>query len=563
MSSSVIIVYAFFSLLLFALFMLLFFYIKLARAFHKLQADRDNLQKVCERGDERFISVMKNMSEGIMLFDQNVNLVYQNPASLRIHGFEPTFDGKMPLEQVAATWVAWDENGKQISFDEWPVARVFRKERFKDQVLFVKRVENDFEFYGSYNGSPILDEKGDIVMAFITIRDITAQVKATVGLQESEHRFRTFIEAMPQMVFIADHNGDITYYNQRHYDYFGVKKGETEGDAWREATIHHPDDLQRTVDTWNKAIRTGNAYEIEYRLRRVDGQFRWHLGRAFPLKNSNGQIIMWIGTNTDIQEQKEVQERYNELRLKAESSTREIEKIAQDLQRALKSRDEFLSIASHELKTPITSLKLQLQLVKKRRLQNKADAYSPEKMDALVDLIEKQIERITRLVDDMLDISRIRSGKLTVLKDNVNLCQLLTEILNRMEPSLKVARTVVTLECAENITGKWDRLRIDQVFTNILTNAMKYGNNKPVSIHVKKEKHHVLISFIDQGIGLEPEACERIFLRFEREVNFYEISGLGLGLYIARQIVQAHGGKIWVESDGPGAGSTFFVELPL
>lgn len=512
------------------------------------QIGRD-FQQQFQQSEERFISVMKNMSEGFMLFDKNVNLIYQNPASLRIHGFEETFDGKIQSEQLSATWIAFDENEREITFDEWPVARVFRKEKFKDQILFVKRAESNFEFYGSYNGSPILDSAGDIILGFITIRDITKQVKATQDLKESEARFRTFTEAMPQMVFISDKKGNITYYNQRHYDYFGVKRGETEGTAWKNTPIHHPEDYEKTVETWTEAIRSGNAYEIEYRLRRKDGQYRWHLGRAYPLRDSRGAIILWVGTNTDIQEQKEVQERNNELRVRAEQ--------------ALKARDEFLSIASHELKTPITSLRLQVQLAKKRREQKDPLAYSMERLDALIDLTDKQTERITRLVDDMLDISRIRAGKLTIKKEEIVLHQLIAEILGRMEQTLKNAETPVSLECPEDIIGHWDKMRMEQVIVNILTNTIKYGNKQPVFIQVQTKSNRILLSFKDRGIGIALDAQDRIFERFEREVNFNEVSGLGLGLFITRQIIEAHGGKIWVESDGLNRGSTFYVELPL
>jgi PAS domain S-box-containing protein len=246
----------------------------------------------------RFRSVMENMSEGIMLFEPTGDLIYQNAASLRIHEFEGEEQGRLDRTKVPVTWEAWElKTGRAITFDEWPISRVLRGERFRDQAYRVRRVDTGREFYGSYNGSPIRDAEGKIVLGFITIRDITEQVRADAEL-------KTFLESMPQMAFVADAKGEILYYNRQHYEYFAAHPGEMEASGWKDFPTLHPDDVDRTIRTWATSIESGEPYEIEYRLRRYDGAFRWHLGRAVPVRDDRGEIRRWIGTNTDISEQK-------------------------------------------------------------------------------------------------------------------------------------------------------------------------------------------------------------------------------------------------------------------
>jgi len=489
----------------------------------------------------RYRSVVDNMSEGFMLFDPSGNLIYQNPASLFIHGFDPDQIGAIPKTDLEITWDAKDESGRDIGIEEWPVSRVFNYERFQNQILHVKRRENGHEFFGSYNGSQILDTQGKIVSGYLTIRDITDLVKAQNEMKLSEHKFRTFIESMPQIAFIADPDGNMTFFNQRHYDYFGVKFGETEGWDWKFSQIIHPDDLSDTVQRWTNSLTTGEFYHNEYRLKRYDGEYRWHLARAYPIRNDNKKIVSWVGTNTDIHDQK---------------------KLAADLQAAIQVRDEFLSIASHELKTPITSLKIQAQIAMRGRDRGDTSIYSPEKVNKLIDQFDRQVERLNRLVDDMLDISRIRTGQLALQIERFDICSMINEVIERLSPNLIEAKTPAHFDFEGTCEILGDRMKLEQVITNLLTNAMKYGNQKPINVQVSKPDLKTLrITVKDQGMGISSDARERIFDRFEREINTSVVGGLGLGLFITKQIVDAHGGKIWVESDGSNHGSIFYVEL--
>lgn len=228
------------------------------------------------------------------------------------------------------------------------------------------------------------------------------------------------------------------------------------------------------------------------------------------------------------------------------------------------ARDDFLSIASHELKTPLTSLKLQSQVMMRSIKRKDPDALSHEKVTALIKQIDTQTTRLTRLVDDMLDISRIRTGRLKMEMEDVDVCELVHDVIERLMPQFqKVIGEGPEVSICQNITAKWDRFRIEQVLTNLLTNAIRYGDGKPVKINVEKLNDQISISVSDQGIGIAPENIEKIFDRFERAgMSASEVSGLGLGLFITKQIVKAHHGDITVEST-PGKGSTFKVTLPI
>lgn len=235
-------------------------------------------------------------------------------------------------------------------------------------------------------------------------------------------------------------------------------------------------------------------------------------------------------------------------------------RLFQKNREAIETRDEFLSICSHELRTPLTSLKLQNQLVERALQQD--SVLDRERFSQLVKRSGNQVDRLVRLVEEMLDISRIRSGKLAIVAERVDMISLTRETLERFAAQLQAMKCVVTLSAPAELHGDWDKLRLEQVVVNLLTNAMKYGQGKPIHIEIQKAADHVLLSVKDQGIGIAKEHQTRIFERFERAISKSEISGLGLGLYIVKQIVELHGGTIRVESE-LGKGSQFIVDLPL
>lgn len=261
---------------------------------------------------------------------------------------------------------------------------------------------------------------------------------------------------------------------------------------------------------------------------------------------------------------------YSEMEARVRERTKDLEatnaalRMSEErLGRALQVREDFLSIASHELKTPLSSLRLQVELagmiLSKGDLGESADAAKLKKMSKVS---ERQIERMSALIEDLLDVSRIQAGKLQLNREDTDLGEVAHEVVERLTGLFHNVGAQLILEAQGSFRGHWDRSRLDQVFVNLLTNAAKYAPGKPVHVTLSPDgEDHVLVQVRDQGPGVPVENRERVFNRFERAEASRNIGGLGLGLYITRQIVEMHGGRIWVEGE-PGDGATFLVRLP-
>ncbi len=237
----------------------------------------------------------------------------------------------------------------------------------------------------------------------------------------------------------------------------------------------------------------------------------------------------------------------------------EEQRAREGLEQAVRARDEFLSLASHELKTPLTSLMLQAQLLQRRI--DRGEPLQPEAARRLLDQTARQTQRLARLVNDMLDISRISAGKLSLEMETFDLVDLANDVVTKLGPQLGEARCEVSVRAEAPVLGTWDRYRLEQVLTNLLTNAARYGPGTPVEIAVRRVERRAELRVSDKGRGISKADQERIFRKFERAVGGHEVSGLGLGLFIVHEIVQMHGGAIHVESE-LGQGATFVVALP-
>jgi signal transduction histidine kinase len=238
-----------------------------------------------------------------------------------------------------------------------------------------------------------------------------------------------------------------------------------------------------------------------------------------------------------------------------------LEALAEELREAVQSRDAFLSIASHELKTPLTPLSLKLQSLA-RAIASAEPQRLLQRLPEDMEVLQRQVRRLSDLVDTLLDVSRIATGHMTIQPEPVDIAALVREVADRFEPELARAGCRLQLDGEARRMGQWDPLRLDQVITNLLSNAVKYGMGKPIRVRIEGTGDRVRLVFQDEGIGISPEAIPRIFEKFERGVSDRHYGGFGLGLYVTRELVEAMGGKLSADSQ-VGAGATFTVELPL
>lgn len=229
---------------------------------------------------------------------------------------------------------------------------------------------------------------------------------------------------------------------------------------------------------------------------------------------------------------------------------------------AIKARDEFLAIASHELKTPLTTITLRLQSTLDSILNQTLANFSGEKMVSSLNGAHEQTRRLQLLIKDLLDFSLITRGKLNLQLKNGDLNEIVKSTIERFEGQLELAGCSLKLETSEKIMGLWDQIRIEQAISNLITNAIKYGEGSPIEVKVEKSHKTARITVLDNGIGIDPKLQKTIFERFQRATKDEKFQGLGVGLFIVKQIVDAHGGKVAVKSK-LGKGSQFIIELPI
>ena len=364
------------------------------------------------------------------------------------------------------------------------------------------------------------------------------------ALHRNEALLRAIVDNTTALVYVKDLEGRHLLVNRQLAEMLGRDDavGRTNEELF-------PPDLAKMLSTNDRKVLSSMApLEVEEKIPIGDGQYTHLISVKVPLRDATGAAYGLCGVSTDITQ-----------RVEAE---KERERLLHEAREALRIRDEFLNIASHELNTPLTPLRLQVQLLR-RRLEDPTLATNPklQGLPRLLDIANHSVERLEKLVSELLDVARIGSGKLSLALDDVDLTTLAREAADGLQHALTAAGCTVDLIADEPVVGQWDRFRIEQVFVNLLANAIKYGMGKPITVGVRRVGPRAEIWVEDHGIGIPRADQGRIFERFERAVSSRSFGGLGLGLYIARQIVEAHGGTIHVRSE-PGEGATFTVELP-
>ena len=365
-----------------------------------------------------------------------------------------------------------------------------------------------------------LGEAGAYKVA-VLFNDITERKHSEEVLTASEEKFRNLTENIPQLVWMA-HDNELVYASAQWTEYAGFIPAEV---GWIE--LLHPDDKEILTQAWVKCNQEGRLFSAEARMKNKYGEYRWHVVKASPLKIGLGVATKWIGTFTDIHEQKLSEQK----------------------------KDEFISIASHEMRTPLTTAKAYLQLLEMTLGKDETTLlYANKASDA--------IERLNYFITELLDVSKIKNGKLNYTYALFDFDKMVNDTVESVQHSSESHQITKTGIITKAFHG--DKHRLQQVVVNLLTNAIKYSPKaNEVFIHVEEQDNQLKISVTDTGLGMSKKHLEKVFDKYYRiEEHALQFQGLGIGLYISYEIVERHQGKIWVESK-VGKGSTFHLTLPF
>lgn len=372
-----------------------------------------------------------------------------------------------------------------------------------------------------------------------TVTDISARKQIELERQRlleaarrNESDFRALAELIPQQVWTSDPNGALDFVNGRVTEYFAEPEEEILGAGWH--AVIHPEDLPGCLDLWSHSLKTGDEYEVEFRLRRFDGQYRWHLGRALPRRDGTGHIVKWFGTSTDFDEAK---------------------KTRDELARRTEFEQHLLGIVSHDLRHPLTIIALSAAILERLGRLDEREAKAVHRIRAAVDTG-------TRMIRDLLDFTQARlGGGIVLARSPVNLPDLVQAVIEDEETSHPGRRVIASYQ--GDGRGNWDGDRVAQAVENLVSNALKYGApGTPVRVSTWDDGPGVALAVHNEGNPIRPENLSRIFEPLQRAGAELDRStrSVGLGLYIVKAIVSAHGGGIEVTS-GEG-GTTFIARLP-
>lgn len=386
------------------------------------------------------------------------------------------------------------------------------------------------------------EAEGNKVAVLFT--DITARQRVEERLREAEEQFRTLADNMAQFAWTADASGAINWYNRRWYDYTGTTLESMRGWGWQ--AVHHPDHVDRVKERFRHFVAAGEPWEDTFPLRGVDGNYRWFLSRAVPIRNDAGTLLRWFGTNTDVTEQRDTAE--------------ELRQVAAELSQADRRKDEFLATLAHELRNPLAPIRNSLELIRRA-------ASDPKVVERARQVMERQLAQMTRLVDDLLDVSRISSDKLALRSERIDLAAVLRSAVETSQPLLDAAGQQLAVSLPdEPVLLDADLTRLAQVFMNLLNNAAKFSERGGrIALSAARDGGEVVVRVVDNGVGIPAEHLGGIFEMFSQVNSSLERSqgGLGIGLTLVRRLVELHGGRVEARSGGIGTGSEFIVRLPV
>lgn len=389
-------------------------------------------------------------------------------------------------------------------------------------------------------------------------RNFTEQKEAEDRLRDSERKFRAFIDNIPNLAWIARPNGYRYWFNNRWYEYTGSNLLEMRGWGWKK--VHDQRILPDIMKQWNIARKKGLPFETVAPLRGADGEFRPFLSRVIPIKSSDGKVLQWVGTNTDISEQLKAKEAEAE-KERIETSAKQLALQHRELIELNKAKDEFISLASHQLRTPATGVKQFLGML--------IEGYGGELSPAQLKLAERSYESNEReisIINDLLKVAQLDAGRMRIQRQMIDFSKFIEEIIDEHRSDFAERNQTIAFERpAKVMAGHADKQRVQMVLDNIIDNASKYSSEgKCIYVHLEQDEDKTIhINIRDEGVGISMADFDKIFDKFVRVDNPLStaVGGSGLGLYLAKKIMDLHGGKITVAST-PGKGTLFSLSLP-
>ncbi len=489
-------------------------------------------QKLAEEARQRTEFQFKTITDsnviGVMQYRFDGRIVKVNDAFLRMLGYS-----RADFEQNGLSW-------RDLTPPEWDDV----DSRSLDVLQSSGSVEAFEKEYLRKDGSRLpvyigaANYQGNREEGIAYILDISEIRKAQSALKESEVQFRTLAENIPQLAWMADSDGAIFWYNNRWFEYTGTTLEEMKGWGWEK--VHHPDFVDAVKARYrSQIVEQQVAWEDLFPLRSADGEYRWFLSRAVPIRDQQGKIVRWFGTNTDITIQREAEEA---------------------LEVANRRKDEFLAMLAHELRNPLAPISTAANLLAVASPDN-------DTVRKYSEIIVRQVRHMTDLVDDLLDVSRVTRGLASIETSELDIKDVIHSAIEQSAPLIDSRHHAFTIRLAqEEVLVLGDRTRLVQVLTNLLNNAAKYtpiGGHIQLCMEVKAPC--VCISVADEGIGMDAQLLPHVFDLFTQAERTPDRSqgGLGLGLALVRSIMTLHGGNVTAKSAGPGKGSTFILSLPL
>ncbi len=400
----------------------------------------------------------------------------------------------------------------------------------------------------------------------INLRNDETIAQLNLQIQELQQKFSdnkknegSFADAIPQIVWECDNKGNFYYLNRQWFTYTGLGFSADKDDLWMKTL--HPEDRRLMTTEWSDYINSNSFFEQEFRLKGADGQYQWFLVQGLPLKNDQGSVMKWVGTCTNIEEQKNY---HIHLENKIQERTLQLLETNNELTRSNKELENFAYVASHDLQEPLRKIRAFGDILKKRYSTN-----LPEQASEYIERMQKASYRMQKLIDDLLSYSRV--SRTPKLNEPVDLNELVEEVMDDLEETIRIKNAVVKYVDLPKIMG--DHRQLKQLFQNLISNGIKF--HKPDLAPIVEIKQQLLkevetktnngqnleLRFSDNGIGFDEQYHDKIFTIFQRLHGRSAYEGTGIGLAICKKIVENHGGKLYAQSE-PGTGSEFVVILP-